>query len=128
MGTWKYSLKHLDSGVVENKPVSLSEGQIYVYENEFPGYTIKYIHVDNLAMRTCGASAEIKSGGVDKSTVLIVMHAKANNEIRAVVDIWGLKNSQRSSHKSLLTSKGKKDLKSLYVLKGFRTVNHNINY
>lgn len=125
VGKWKNSLKHLDSGVVENKPTS--EGQVYVYENDFPGYTIKYIHVDNLAIRTCGARAEIKSGGVGQSTVLIVIHAKANNEIRAVVDIWGVKAYEKPSPK-LRPINIEKNVKSLYVLKSFRMVNHNLNY
>lgn len=41
MGEWNGSLKHMDSATIENKPVFASEGQVYVYENTFPGYTIR---------------------------------------------------------------------------------------
>ncbi|KOB70913.1 Uncharacterized protein OBRU01_14151 [Operophtera brumata] len=97
VGFWKHTLKNLDSAVVENKPVSMSEGQVYVYENSFPGYTVKYIHVDNLAVRTCGARASLKSGGIGTSTLLIILHADANQEIRSVVDIWGVEDGKRST-------------------------------
>ncbi|CAH0703157.1 unnamed protein product [Spodoptera exigua] len=89
LGEWEYHLKHMDSAVVENPPLSINEGQMYVYENYFPNYTIKYIYVDNLAMRSCGASAAIKTGGIDSSYVVLVLHAHINQEIRSVIDIWG---------------------------------------
>lgn len=89
IGQWRSNLKHMDSVVVQNNPVSINEGQTYVYDNFFPGYIIKYIHVHNLAMKSCGASASVKSGGVGTSSILIILHADRNQEIRSVVDIWG---------------------------------------
>lgn len=135
LGEWKYDLKHMDSAVVENMPVSISEGQVYVYENYFPDYVIKYIHVDNLAIRSCGASAAIRSGGVDTSSVLIVLHADINQEIRSVVDIWGERKSADAVTATDKTAKMRnirpadaKNIKSLYLFKELRAVNHNRAY
>ncbi|CAH4038636.1 unnamed protein product [Pieris brassicae] len=122
IGEWHQSLNHMDSAVVENRPVTINEGQLYVYENYFPGYTINYIHVDNVAIKSCGASATIKKGGVGSSTVLIILHAGTNEEIRSVIDIWGTKHREVTT-KSLL--QGMNNLKSLYLFKDFRAVNHN---
>lgn len=123
VGIWKPNLKHLDSAVVENKPVSMSEGQVYVYENHFPGYTIKYIHVDNLAVRTCGAHAAIKAGGVGTSTLLIVLHADANQEIRSVVDIWGVENAEKSTVRAVNINK----MKSMYLVNNKTIIVHHNN-
>ncbi|CAH0577788.1 unnamed protein product [Chrysodeixis includens] len=136
LGVWKYDLKHMDSAVVENMPVSISEGQVYVYENYFPDYIIKYIHVDNLAIRSCGASAAIRSGGVDTSSVLIVLHADINQEIRSVVDIWGERRGATSAAKApagkapnqRTIRPADKNIKSLYLFKTLRAVNHNTAY
>lgn len=124
LGQWQYHLKHIDSAVVENLPVSISAGQLYVYDNYFPGYIIKYIHVDNLAMRSCGASAVLKNGGVGSSNVLIVLHAGINQEIRSVVDIWGEKIPTKSTD-SLKTEEIAKNPKSLSMFKEIRAVSHN---
>lgn len=126
IGVFKHGYAHMDSTVVENKPVTISEGQFYVYENDFPNHIIKYIHVDNLAMKTCGAKAMLKSGGVGTSTVLIILHAATNQEIRTVVDIWGVKISDPVRITKPPLPKDKlKNMKSLYLFKDFRTVNHN---
>uniref|UniRef100_A0A2A4JD78 Uncharacterized protein n=1 Tax=Heliothis virescens TaxID=7102 RepID=A0A2A4JD78_HELVI len=127
LGEWKYTLKHMDSAVVENPAVSISEGQVYVYENYFPGYTIRYIHVDNLAIKTCGASASIKAGGVGTSSVLIVLRAFINQEIRSVVDIWGEKIALNSTQTSQphLNPDEVKNIKSFYSFKDTRALNHN---
>ncbi|KAJ8736808.1 hypothetical protein PYW07_000079 [Mythimna separata] len=122
MGEWRYDLKQLDSAVVENPPNSINEGQTYVYENYFPNYTIKYIHVDNLAIKTCGASASIKSGGLGSSSVLIVLTARINQEIRSVVDIWGKKNTVSNATD---TPPRYKKIKSLYMFRNMRAVSHN---
>ncbi|XP_047544224.1 uncharacterized protein LOC125076211 [Vanessa atalanta] len=124
MGQWQNHLKHMDSAVVENRPVTISEGQVYVYENHFPGYIIKYIHVDNVAIKSCGASATIKKGGIGTSSVLIVLHAATNEEIRSVIDIWGTKYFEQNT-KSIPIDKNMGNLKSLYLFKDLRTVNHN---
>ncbi|XP_059055420.1 uncharacterized protein LOC131849366 [Achroia grisella] len=126
-GVWSHDLQHMDAAVVENRPVSITEGQIYVYENYFPGYMIKYINVDNLAMRSCGASASIKKGGVGFSSVLIVLHAESNQEIRAVIDIWGTKNYEPKIHKVIIDD-DIKNMKSLHLFKGVRVVHHNKGY
>ncbi|KAM3968491.1 uncharacterized protein ACR2FA_009274 [Aphomia sociella] len=126
-GKWRSDLQHMDAAVVENRPVSISEGQVYVYENYFPGYTIRYINVDNLAMKTCGASASIKQGGVGSSSVLIVLHADSNQEIRSVVDIWGTKNYEPRRPK-LEMDDNIKNMKSLYLFKELRAVHHNKGY
>lgn len=129
LGQWRYDLKHMDSAVVENPPVSISEGQVYVYENFFTNYTIKYIHVDNLAIRTCGASASIRSGGIGTSSVLIVLHAHINQEIRSVVDIWGEKKCANvKATEPPLNPDEMKNIKSLYLFKDMRAVNHNRPY
>lgn len=133
LGKWKYDLKHMDSAVVENPPVSISEGQMYVYENYFPNYTIKYIHVDNLAIRSCGASAVMKTGGIGSSYVLIVLHAHINEEIRSVVDIWGERKGGKEGNVDKLprseTKPGElKTNKSLHLFKHLRAVNHNSAY
>ncbi|XP_045784150.1 uncharacterized protein LOC123880203 [Maniola jurtina] len=127
MGKWHHRLQHMDSAVVENRPVSIHEGQIYVYENTFPGFIINYIHVDNVAIRSCGASATIKKGGVGTSSVLIVLHAATNEEIRSVVDIWGTKTFERTTRK-IFVDENIGNLKSLYLFKELRTVNHNKGY
>lgn len=133
LGEWKYDLKQLDSAVVENPPMSINGGQTYVYENYFPKYTIKYIHVDNLAIRSCGASASIKSGGVDSSYVLIVLTARINQEIRSVIDIWGKAETNHTTEQSAnnFTAIRRSDpddwknIKSLYLFKNMRAVSHN---
>lgn len=124
IGQWQHHLKHMDSAVVENRPVSINEGQVYVYENDFPGYVINYIHVDNVAIKSCGASASIKKGGIGKSSVLIVLHAATNEEIRSVIDIWGTKCPEKRV-KSIPVDENTKNMKSLYLFKDIRTVNHN---
>lgn len=126
IGEWQYNLYHMDTATIENRPVSVTEGQVYVYENTFPNRTIKYIHVDNLAIRTCGANAVIKNGGINESSVLIVLHADTNQEIRSVIDIWGTKAVKNGRPKKLITSKEDlKALKSWYLFKELRAVNHN---
>ncbi|XP_028173664.1 uncharacterized protein LOC114362447 [Ostrinia furnacalis] len=129
VGVWRHDLQHMDSAVVENKPVSITEGQVYVYDNYFPGYTIKYIHVDNVAIKSCGASATIKMGGIGTSTVLIVLHADTNQEIRSVIDVWGTKDEAPVPKKKALPfSKDIKNLKSLYLFGKLRAVHHNRGY
>ncbi|KAJ8737997.1 hypothetical protein PYW08_000592 [Mythimna loreyi] len=127
VGEWKYDLKQLDSAVVENPPNSINEGQVYVYENYFPNYTIKYIHVDNLAIKTCGAGAAIKSGGLGSSSVLIVLSARINQEIRSVIDIWGTKDTTNNSTNTISQRNyvGSMNTKSLYLFKHMRAVSHN---
>lgn len=125
LGEWKYDLKHMDSAVVENLPVSISEGQVYVYDNFFPDYIIKYIHVDNLAMRSCGASASIKNGGIGTSSVLIVLHAGINQEIRSVVDIWGEKIPEKTTRLPFMTDDEKA---AKFLFKKVRAVSHNRGY
>ncbi|CAH0716303.1 unnamed protein product, partial [Brenthis ino] len=124
VGIWHHHLKHIDSAVVENRPVSINEGQVYVYENHFPGYTIDYIHVDNVAIKSCGASAAIKKGGIGTSSVLIVLHAATNEEIRSVIDIWGTKQFERNTQSIPVEDKFG-NMKSLYLFKELRAVNHN---
>ncbi|XP_028033318.1 uncharacterized protein LOC114245366 [Bombyx mandarina] len=124
VGEWHKDYKQMDSAIVENSPVTINEGQLYVYENYFPGHTIKYIHVDNLAIRSCGASASIKNGGVGTSSVLIVLHADSNQEIRSVIDIWGVKNYEKTTRRAL-NPESLKNMKSLYLFKELRAVNHN---
>lgn len=123
LGEWRYDLKHMDSAVVENPPNSLNEGQVYVYENYFQNYTIKYIHVDNLAKSTCGASASIKAGGVGSSFVLIVLTARNYQEIRSVVDIWGKRTANNSTktrpHLNLEGSRNR------HLFRNMRVVSHN---
>ncbi|XP_022833183.1 uncharacterized protein LOC111361083 [Spodoptera litura] len=130
LGEWRYDLKHMDSAVVENPPVSINEGQMYVYENYFPNYTIKYIHVDNLAIRSCGASAAMRTGGIGSSYVLIVLHAHINEEIRSVVDIWGERKKVITEElpRTPLKPDEMTSLKSLYLFKHLRAVNHNSAY
>ncbi|XP_073960660.1 uncharacterized protein [Choristoneura fumiferana] len=129
LGEWNGSLKHMDSATIENKPVFATEGQVYVYENTFPGYTIRYVNVDNLAQRTCGASAVLKRGGVGTSTVLIVLHAATNQEIRSVIDVWGTRDAARKNIKTILKDDGlMKDMKSRYLFKQMRAVNHNSRF
>ncbi|XP_039763289.1 uncharacterized protein LOC120636071 [Pararge aegeria] len=127
MGKWHNHLQHMDSAVVENSPVSINEGQVYVYENNFPGFIINYIHVDNVAIRSCGASATITKGGVGTSSVLIVLHADTNEEIRSVVDIWGTKTYEKTT-KRIFLDENVGNLRSLYLFKELRTVNHNRGY
>ncbi|XP_068620026.1 uncharacterized protein [Battus philenor] len=127
IGKWSHNLKHLDSVVIENGPVSMREGQVYVYENFFPNYIIKYVHVDNVAIKSCGANAEIKKGGVDSSSVLIVLHADTNEEIRSVIDIWGTK-SRIVIETVAAPQDSNKSMKSLYLLKELRAINHNIGF
>lgn len=126
-GVWRHDMHHMDTAVIENPPVTVSEGQLYVYENDFPNRTIQYLHVDNVAMKTCGARASLKSGGVGTSSVLIVLHAGPYNEIRSVIDIWGTKSpplpSKSSRPKEIPESM--KNLKSLYLFSNMRAVNHN---
>ncbi|CAK1554662.1 unnamed protein product [Leptosia nina] len=125
IGDWHQGLSHMDSAVVENRPVTINEGQVYVYENYFPGHTINYIHVDNVAIKTCGASASIKKGGIGTSSVLIILHAGTHEEIRSVIDIWGTK------HRAVTTAPPLHDLKKLksfYLFKELRAVNHNNQY
>ncbi|CAG4942739.1 unnamed protein product [Colias eurytheme] len=117
----------MDSAVVENRPVTINEGQVYVYENYFPGYIINYIHVDNVAMKSCGASASIKKGGIGTSSVLIILHAETNEEIRSVIDIWGTKHFEQTT-RTLPKDENTKNLKSLYLFKELRAVNHNKKY
>ncbi|KAJ0183984.1 hypothetical protein K1T71_000407 [Dendrolimus kikuchii] len=127
IGTWRYDLKQMDSIVIENNPIAATEGQTYVYENYFPDYTIAYVNVYNLAIKTCGANASLKSGGIGSSSVLIVLHADSNEEIRAVIDIWGTKKlNKRSKKKPTKNSKDLKNMKSLYLFKEFRAVSHNL--
>ncbi|CAG9558585.1 unnamed protein product [Danaus chrysippus] len=126
VGEWSHQMKRMDSAVVENRPVSINEGQIYVYENNFPGYIIKYIHVDNVAIRSCGASADIKKGGVGSSSVLIVLHAATNEEIRSVIDIWGIKSMDTpKTTKPMILDENIDNMKSLYLFQKLRAVNHN---
>ncbi|XP_053623692.1 uncharacterized protein LOC128682825 [Plodia interpunctella] len=127
LGKWKNTMIHMDSAVVENSPVAIAEGQIYVYENYFPGYTIRYIHVDNLAQKTCGASAQIKDGGIGKNSVLVVLRAESNLEIRSVVDVWGTKdpNPRNSLKLPRYIDENAKYVKSLYLYQGSRALNHN---
>lgn len=125
VGTWHSHLKHMDSAVVENRPVSINEGQVYVYENHFPGHSIEYIHVDNVAIKSCGASANIKKGGIGNSFVLIVLHAATNEEIRSVIDIWGTKLPKKPKTPSKDASV--ENVKYLHLFKELRTVNHNTN-
>lgn len=121
VGTWGRDLKHLDSAVVENGAVSVREGQVYVYENYFPGHVIKYIHVDNVAIRSCGASAVVKKGGIDSPSILIVLHAESNEEIRSVVDIWG----KKIRDKVTTPPESYNEKKTSHLFRDFRTVNHN---
>ncbi|CAH2035666.1 unnamed protein product, partial [Iphiclides podalirius] len=123
VGTWASGLRHLDSAVVENGAVSVREGQVYVYENSFPGHVIRYLHVDNVAIRSCGASAVVKKGGVGASSVLIVLHAAANEEIRSVVDIWGSRGQDAGAPSA--PSEGPNNMKSIYLYGDFRAINHN---
>ncbi|RVE44628.1 hypothetical protein evm_010714 [Chilo suppressalis] len=122
VGEWRHNLQHLDAAAVENGPVSITQGQVYVYENYFPGYTIRYIHVDNLARRTCGASATLKSGGVGTSSVLVVLQAEAHDEIKSVVDVWGTRTGAPQPKPS---PPPPANLRSLYLFKTLRAVNHN---
>ncbi|XP_060809494.1 uncharacterized protein LOC132903937 [Amyelois transitella] len=126
LGKWHNTLIQMDSAVVENNPVNIMEGQVYVYENYFPGHIIKYIHVDNLAQKTCGASAQIKDGGIGKNSVMVVLHAGANQEIRSVVDVWGVKDASlpRVTLRRYM-DENSKYMKSLYLFQGLRTLNHN---
>lgn len=126
-GVWRNDMHHIDTAVIENPPVTVPEGQLYVYENDFPNRTIQYLHVDNLAMKTCGARASIKSGGLGTSTVLIILHANPFNEIRSVIDIWGTKSlpPRLKSLRFREIPKPMKNMKSLYLFSNLRTVNHN---
>lgn len=125
-GVWRHDMHHMDTAVIENPPVTVSEGQLYVYENDFPNRTIQYLHVDNLAMKTCGARASLKSGGLGTSSVLIVLHADPYNEIRSVIDIWGTKTlPPPKSFRVKEIPKAMKNLKSLYLFSNMRAVNHN---
>ncbi|KAI8431202.1 hypothetical protein MSG28_001240, partial [Choristoneura fumiferana] len=100
LGEWNGSLKHMDSATIENKPVFATEGQVY---------------------RTCGASAVLKRGGVGTSTVLIVLHAATNQEIRSVIDVWGTRDAARKNIKTILKDDGlMKDMKSRYLFKQMR--------
>ncbi|KAH9630181.1 hypothetical protein HF086_000741 [Spodoptera exigua] len=125
LGEWEYHLKHMDSAVVENPPLSINEGQMYVYENYFPNYTIKYIYVDNLAMRSCGASAAIKTGGIDSSYVVLVLHAHINQEIRSVIDIWGERTTVGKSTITEIQPDETTSKKLFHLFKHLRAVNHN---
>lgn len=85
--------------------------------------------MDNLAQKTCGASAVLKRGGVGSSTLLVVLHAAANQEIRSVIDVWGTRDAPRKDIKTLLKDDGlMKDMKSRYLFKELRTVNHNSRF
>ncbi|KAI5640938.1 transcription activator MBF2 domain-containing protein [Phthorimaea operculella] len=128
-GEWSREYAHLDVATIENPPVSVLEGQIYVYENFFPNSTIKYMHVDNLAIKTCGASAYIKAGGIDTSGVMVVLHSEPHQEIRTVIDIWGTRAppAPRPPRAPPLVSpedrEQMKKLRSKYL--GTSRVNHN---
>lgn len=125
-GEWRFDMHHIDTAVIENPPVNVLEGQLYVYENDFPNRTIQYLHVDNLAMKTCGARATLKSGGLGTSTVLIILHADQFNEIRSVIDIWGTKTlppPPKSVRPRVIPKP--KNMKSLYLYSNMRAVNHN---
>jgi hypothetical protein len=74
------------------------------------------IHVDNVARRTCGASAMIKSVGVGTPTVLIVLQAESNQEIRSAVDVWGVKNKEKPKLPQFTTDSNIKNIRSLYLL------------
>ncbi|XP_049885389.1 uncharacterized protein LOC126380163 [Pectinophora gossypiella] len=127
LGEWKREYARMDTATIENPPVSVKEGQIYIYENYFPNRTIKYIHVDNLAIRSCGASATIKAGGVNTPGVLIVLHSGPYQEIRTVIDIWGTRALDPTRARPNFTPNELKNLKSTYLYKGNRAVNHNIH-
>lgn len=124
-GVWRHDMHHMDTAVIQNPPVAVSEGQLYVYENYFPNRTIKYLYVDNLAMKTCGARASLKSGGLGTSSVLIVLHAGPYNEIRSVIDIWGTKSPQLKVSRPRSTPKAMKILKSIYLYKNMKAVRRN---
>ncbi|XP_045542196.1 uncharacterized protein LOC123723483 [Papilio machaon] len=128
IGKWAHNLKHLDSAVIENGPVSMHEGQMYVYENYFPNYIIKYVHVDNVAIKSCGANAQVKKGGVDASSVLIVLHADINEEIRSVIDIWGTANGVPAKGVASHPEHYKGGMKSIYLFSDRRAVNHNTGF
>ncbi|VVC86354.1 uncharacterized protein LOC126978375 [Leptidea sinapis] len=128
VGKWSHNLKHMDSAVVENRPVAINEGQVYVYENHFPGHLIDYINVDNVAIKSCGASAMIKKGGIGTSMVLIILHADTNEEIRSVIDIWGTKHFDVTTSSTPKDNNIMNNLKSLYLFKKLRAVNHNSGY
>lgn len=128
VGSWSNNLVHMDSAIVENAPVSLNEGQVYVYENYFPNKTIRYIHVDNLARRTCGANASIKSGGIGQPTVLVVLHSDPFQEIRSVIEIWGTNEvkKQLGHFPVKVDSEEMKKMKSLYLFKDMRAYGRNM--
>ncbi|KAJ2954126.1 hypothetical protein O0L34_g2348 [Tuta absoluta] len=129
-GEWSRDYAHLDTATIENPPVTVLEGQIYVYENFFPNRTIKYMHVDNLAIKSCGASAAIKAGGIGTSGVMVVLHAGPHQEIRSVIDIWGTRlTPRRPQHRRAMLVPPEdleqmKKLRSKYLAVS-RTVNHN---
>ncbi|XP_063547085.1 uncharacterized protein LOC134754678 [Cydia strobilella] len=127
LGEWNGHLQHLDAATIENNPVSAAEGQFYVYENTFPRHTIKYIHVDNVAQKTCGAVATLKRGGIDGSSVLIILHAESSQEIRSVVDVWGVpKSVPRKREMKPLEREGElRDMQSKYLFMKARALNHN---
>lgn len=110
LGDWSRALSQLDSTVIEHKPVS--QGNIFVYENVFPGHSIRYINVDNVAVRTCGAHASLKSGGVGASSVLVVLVAPPGHEIRAVIDVWGVRDTHLATHTTT-----HRDMKSTFLFK-----------
>lgn len=122
-GVWRHDMYHIDTTVIQNPPVTVSEGQMHVYENDFPNRTIKYLHVDNLALKTCGARAILKSGGLGTSTVLIILHAGPYNEIRSVIDIWGTK-SPPPQPQPRVVPEAMKNLKSIYLLNKMRVGRH----
>lgn len=116
MGEWKRDLYRMDTATIENQPVTMKEGQVYVYENYFPNRTIKYLHVDNLARKTCGASASIKSGGIGTSSVLIILHSDPYHEIRSVIDIWGTRElNEMKINLPQMSGQELKNMKSLYL-------------
>ena len=127
LGEWRREYARMDTATIENPPVSVKEGQIYIYENYFPNRTIKYIHVDNLAIRSCGASATIKAGGLNTPGVLIVLHSGPFQEIRTVIDIWGSRDQEPTRARPNFTPVELKNLKTSFLYNGHRAVNHNIH-
>ncbi|XP_048005676.1 uncharacterized protein LOC125241309 [Leguminivora glycinivorella] len=127
LGEWNGHLEHLDAATIENNPVTAAEGQFYVYENTFPRHTIKYLQVDNLAQKTCGAVATLKRGGLNTSSLLLILHAESSQEIRSVVDVWGVpKMVPRKRNVKPLEREGDlKNMQSKYLFMKARALNHN---
>lgn len=128
IGKWNSKYKHLDSAIVDNKPVSLLDGQLYLYKNDFPEYIITYINVANLAVNSCGAKASLIAGGLGKSFIMFQLYAGPHQEMRVVIEIWGMRTAKRTNMDVLSDSSVNIEYLKPVEKSSRRAINHNASF